>query len=71
MMEKPHDPLTPPSDEEPTTNEEAVEETLDDAVEASFPASDPVAFISQPDNPEEPPRDPLAPPPRRDKKQPN
>ena len=69
-MEKPHKPLEPPRPHPPVNVAEDVEEKLDDAVDNTFPASDPVAFISQPDNPEEPPADPLAPPPPRHKKQP-
>ena len=62
-MEKPHKPLEAPRPTAPTNIADDVDEKLDDAVEMSFPASDPVAFISQPDNPEDPPADPLAPPP--------
>ena len=62
-VEKPHKPLEPPpSPTPPSTVGEEIEEKLDEAVDNTFPASDPVAFISQPDDPEEPPADPLAPP---------
>jgi hypothetical protein len=69
-VEKPHKPLEAPHPAPPKNVGEEIEEQLDEAVENTFPASDPVAFLSQPDNPEEPPKDPLDPPHPRDRKQP-
>lgn len=66
-MTKPNAPLDPPSLEPVDQDvDEQLEQRVDDALDGTFPASDPVAFMTQADGDyDDEPLDPLTPPPSR------
>ena len=66
-MKKPNAPLDlPTADVDEQDVDEQLEQRVDDALDGTYPASDPVAFMTQADGDyDDEPLDPFTPPPSR------